>query len=364
MLSKQMLKRSPVCLAGLIFAAALGAAIVVLAPGRALAQSTDPLTFNWNEYGHQVAAGMPGSIRNPVEKIRFIADAVGSKIRQQGISPNVSLVGRGISGVKFGALTLGTCDDVSESLRDALYGAGLKPEDVMLQVSSRQNPIQGNGIDIVNMSHASLVVFIEKRPYVFDLWMHGATTGEFSGFSKSVWSALEPAAYLSTLKEWGYSRFYCHNCADKTQKSAEDFLATLLGKMILEQAREEQLKQNLKSINPPAVPPASTGQPKTPSMYDPPETFAGKKTCAALMQAISKEKESEDAVWGKYWVVFTRPYAYENGQCVGAHQIWRKKPDGSPPYPEVEFASPEKPARIPVSEINNSWKKKYPGLDW
>lgn len=363
MLSQQMLKRSLVCLAGLIFAAALSAAILVLAPGRVLAQ-TDPLTFNWNEYGRQVAAGMPRSIRNPVDRIRFIADAVGSKIKQQGISPNVSLVGRGISGVKFGALTLGTCDDVSESLRDALYGAGLKQEDVMLQVSSRKNPIQGKGLDIVNMSHASLVVIIEKKPYVFDLWMHGATTGEFSGFSKSVWSALEPAAYLSTLMEWGYSRFYCHNCADKTQKSAEDFLATLYGRMILEQAREEQLKQNLKGVSPPAVPKASTGQPKTASMHDTPAAFEGKKACAALMQAISKEKESEDAVWGKYWVVFTRPYTYENGHCVGAHQIWRKKVDGSPPYPEVEFASPEKPARIPVSEINSYWKKKFPGLDW
>lgn len=364
MLSRRMLKRSLVCLAGLIFAAALSAAIVVLAPGRALAQSTDPLTFNWNEYGKQVAAGMPTSIRNPVERIRFIADAVGSKIRQQGISPNVSLVGRGISGVKFGALTLGTCDDVSESLRDALLGAGLKQEDVMLLVSSRQNPIQGNGIDLVNMSHASLVIFIEKRPYVFDLWMHGATTGEFSDFSKSIWSALEPAVYLSTLKKWGYSRFYCHTCADKTEKSAEDFLATLSGKMILEQAREDSKKQKLKGISPPPVPTASTGQPKTPSMYDPPEAFDGKKACAALMQAISKEKESEDAVYGKYWVVFTRPYTYENGQCVGAHQVWRKKPDGSPPYAEVEYFSPENPARISVGEIQNYWKKKFPGLDW
>src|SRR5688572_11915692 len=193
-----------VCFQRPFFAAALSAAIVVLVTGQVLAQSNDPLTFNWNEYGKQVAASMPGSIRNPLDKIKFIADAVGGKIRQQGISPNASVLGRGISGIKFGDVSLGTCDDVSESLRDALLGAGLEPDDVMLQVASRQNPIQGKGIDIVNMSHASLVVLIENQPYVFDLWMHGATTGDFSGFSKSIWSGLEPAAYLSVLMEWGY----------------------------------------------------------------------------------------------------------------------------------------------------------------
>lgn len=359
MASKQILMRSLVFLTGLIFTATLFAALVVLAPGRVLAQS-DPLTFNWNEYGRQVAAGMPRSIRDPVEKVKFIADAVGGRIKQQGISPNASLVGRGISGIKFGDASLGTCDDVSESLRDALLGAGVKPDDVMLQVASRQNPIQGKGIDIVNMSHASLVVVIENQPYVFDLWMHGATTGDFSGFSKSIWSALEPAAYMSTLMDWGYSRFYCHTCADQTQKSPEDFLATVYGKLILQRAREEALKQNTKGMNPPAA----TNQLKTASMHDSPADFEGKKTCAALMQAISKEKDSEDAVWGKYWVVFTRPYTYENGSCVGAHQIWRKKVDGSPPYAEVDYASPEKPARIPLSDINNSWKKKFPELAW
>lgn len=351
-------RRSPMCRAIVIFAAVLS--VLTAFSLTAVAQSNDPLTFNWNEYGKQVAAGMPRSIRDPVERIKFVADAVGSKLKQQGITPNVSLVGRGISGVTFGDLTLGTCDDVSEALRDALYGAGMNAEDVLLQVSIRQNPIQGTGLDLVNMSHASLVVFIEKKPYVFDLWMHGATTGEFSGFSKSVWSALDPAAYLAALMKWGYSQFYCHNCTDRNKRSGEDFLAALYARMILEQAREEQMKQIAKGK--PEQP--QSDNTTTPSMRDTPDTFAGKKTCAALMQAISKEKESEDAVWGKYWVVFTRPYTYENGFCVGAHQIWRKKVDGSPPYAEVEFASPEKPARIPISEINRTWKVKFPQFDW
>ena len=355
--SRKTTRRSPRSQATVIGAAVLS--LLTVFSLRAVAQSNDPLTFNWNEYGKQVAAGMPRSVRDPVERIKFVADAVGSKLKQQGITPNVSLVGRGISGVTFGDLTLGTCDDVSESLRDALYGAGVNAEDVLLQVSIRQNPIQGTGLDVVNMSHASLVVFIEKKPYVFDLWMHGATTGEFSGFSKSVWSALDPAAYLATLMKWGYSQFYCHNCTDRNKRSGEDFLAALYARMAWEQALEAQMQK----LKPESGQPQSTASP-TPDRRDPPDVFAGKKTCAALMQAISKEKESEDAVWGKYWVVFTRPYTYENGFCVGAHQIWRKKVDGSPPYAEVEFASPENPARIPISEIKGTWKKKFPALDW
>lgn len=320
--------------------------IVGLAPEPALADParSDPLTFNWNAFGTEISDGMPTSVRTRLDQLRFVSDAVGSKIRQQGISPNVSVIGRGISGVTHGDLSLGTCDDVSESLRDALQGAGVAPDDVMLLVARRSSPVQGKGLDLVNMSHAALVVFVDHKPYVFDLWLHGATTGAFSDFSSSTWSALDPAVYLSTLKKWGYQRFNCHGCADPAQRSAEDFLRFLKAKTILDEAREAASKQGKPR---PATPP--TGNP--PSMRDTHDAYEGKLACARLMQGIVKEKESEDAVYGKYWVVFTRPYTYENGACVGAHQIWRKKPDGSPPYAEVEYYSPENPARIPVDEI-------------
>jgi hypothetical protein len=63
-------------------------------------------------------------------------------------------------------------------------------------------------------------------------------------------------------------------------------------------------------------------------------------------------------------VKFVKPYTYQNGSCVGAHEIWRKKIDGSAPYVEVYVGSPESPQSLGAQGLKSEWKSKSPDLDW
>ncbi|MEW5821650.1 MAG: hypothetical protein AB1782_15765 [Cyanobacteriota bacterium] len=93
------------------------------------------------------------------------------------------------------------------------------------------------------------------------------------------------------------------------------------------------------------------------------EFETGRKVCSAYMQSLTNHYNDYDATYGKYWVKITRSYEYEDGNCVGSHEIWRKV-EGKDPYAEVIYYSPEDPAKLPVSSLKSHWSKEYPSLDW
>lgn len=89
----------------------------------------------------------------------------------------------------------------------------------------------------------------------------------------------------------------------------------------------------------------------------------GKRICALYMQALTKHYDDYDTIDGKYWVQFTRSYEYEDGNCIGSHEVWRKI-QGKDPYVEVYYYSPEAPAKLPVAGLKSHYSKEYPALGW
>ena len=113
-----------------------------------------------------------------------------------------------------------------------------------------------------------------------------------------------------------------------------------------------------------AIPPSQ--DPKVKEMTDQMKKDTnGKKICSSFMQSLILENQAMDARDKdvKRRVVFTRSFQYENGNCVGAYEVWLKEPNKNE-YAAFIFYSPSDPAKLPAGGLKSSWKQKYPQLDW
>lgn len=141
-----------------------------------------------------------------------------------------------------------------------------------------------------------------------------------------------------------------------------------------------QTKPKTKTQNPPYNPPYSPPVTYQPPKQTPPSSqthdtkldeygkekqklINGQKICAAFMQSLTKHYNKTWPSGEVYTIEFTRPFQYEDGQCVGSYNVW-VKPLDKPAYTEIHYYTPSEPARLPANQMKSAWQNKNPHLDW
>lgn len=234
--------------------------------------------------------------------------------------------------------------------------SGLKPEDPTYQAYLR---VVASNKEVMNAYTNHPEKFLSK--YVMDTALHSYFLTVFDNLvlelcqNKDTFS--DGLTLIKTLKEMGVYL--------PVSEKIEEMLKTEIAKEI---QKQESRKLN---FNKPAIirhtkpaQPAKPVQTYTPpqTTYTPPQTYQPPQQpkpaqenkqylCDKFMQNLSSEVNRYEAEYGQYTLKITRPYTYIDGFCVGAHEIWRQKPDGSAPYAETIYYSPENPGKIPASSI-------------
>lgn len=161
----------------------------------------------WKKYGEYLMKNAPDNIKNGnnFEKSKYIMQEVGNKAHSNGVEPNSSLWGRAKWGVKDGPLDRGACGDMTNTIQDALQGAGIT--DVEMIVGNKTGARGYNPFD-VNRDHGTIGVFNKKGEFcMFDLWQHGVDTGSFKNSGKSKWNCMDGEKWGKEMEKQNYKNF-------------------------------------------------------------------------------------------------------------------------------------------------------------
>jgi len=161
--------------------------------------------FDWREWGAREAKYAPA---DPLQKAQYLATRLGQELKRQGIDPNYSTIGRGRSWVKHGQQALGTCEDLTDIMKDAFGGAGFPSNQICSVMASKQGLARLNWLFDRSQDHVAPVLVIDGMPYVFDLWLFGGEQGHFAGFNGSIWNGIPLKSWGETLQGYSYSTFY------------------------------------------------------------------------------------------------------------------------------------------------------------
>lgn len=166
--------------------------------------------IDWKGYGALLARNLPENVKNgtDVDRAHYITAQIARKLIELGVPVNATRIDRGLGGGN----TLGTCADVSNKLSAALTGAGLASNTVLI---SRKDMAWYNRIGRalsdpfdVNQAHAGVVMVLDGKVYVSDLWIHGVSKGKsFAGMSDSEWNCMDINEYQKRLKAAHYATF-------------------------------------------------------------------------------------------------------------------------------------------------------------
>jgi hypothetical protein len=175
---------------------------ILSSPGSVFSQD-----FDWREWGAREAKYAPAG---QLQKAQYLAARLGQELKRQGIDPNYSYVGRVWSKLKHGNQALGTCQDLTEVVKDAFGGAGFAQDQICSVMASKQGIARLNKLWLFdpNLDHVAPVLVIDGMPYVFDLWLFGGERGHFAGFNGSVWNGIPLKSWGETLQGYSYSIFY------------------------------------------------------------------------------------------------------------------------------------------------------------
>lgn len=218
-----ILLRSSRCAPRVRVSRVVGAAAAALLLATALLraqQAPDPVNFDWRAFGRQAVEGADYTTRRRLaqsaeERVQFIAAEVGRQLNALRIMPNTNFVERGVSWTRHGSQALGTCEHVTDSLKDALVGAGVD-ERRLLRVFGEKRGAQSLNLFDVNRNHMALAYVREDGQVAsYDLWAHGGEHGTFGRFDGSVWAGQDLATWSKVMERYGYGRQACEDCLDR-----------------------------------------------------------------------------------------------------------------------------------------------------
>jgi len=162
----------------------------------------------WVEYGKYLMKNAPDDIKNGtnIEKAKYIMLKVGEKAADHGITPNTHLGGRvSRSGPGGEPKDRGACGDMTNTMEDALKGAGITGVE---QVVGNKTGLRSYNVFDVNRDHGTVGVFNKKGEIcMFDLWQHGVDTGSFRNSKNSKWNCMDGQKWGKEMEKQNYGTF-------------------------------------------------------------------------------------------------------------------------------------------------------------
>jgi hypothetical protein len=190
------------------------------------------VNFDWKHFGKKViddADYLTKKLigKSPEARARYIAHEVGRKLNAMKVMPNTSMLTRGVSKARYDDQSIGTCEHVTESLKDAMTGGGID-ERRLLRIFGEKSAVRSANPFDVNRNHMALaMVGDEGRIVSYDLWMHGGEHGTFGGFDDSIWNGQDVQAWSDIMQKNGYLKQACEDCPDRSLKAPYQMIESL-----------------------------------------------------------------------------------------------------------------------------------------
>lgn len=189
---------------------------------------------DWIAFGKSLKEKAPVGL-NEMQRVKWIVSQV-SKELSKTVRPNSSIPGRLYAAVVNGDKSAGSCVNASDTLAAALNGAGISREGVVaFKFSTGNNNTLdeklvaekegeelafnlavgsgGWGVEAakyldVNSNHGAVVVMIDGKPYVFDMWSYAVGTGTYDNMpTDNIWNGMPLSEWEKRMKESGYKLF-------------------------------------------------------------------------------------------------------------------------------------------------------------
>jgi hypothetical protein len=210
----------------------LGAFLAPLQAGAKDFTTQEIVNFDWNKFGKKIIDDADYLTKKRIGKsaearARYIAHEVGRKLNKMKVMPNTSMLTRGVSKARYDDQSIGTCEHVTDSLKDAMTGGGID-ERRLLRIFGEKSAVRSaNPID-VNRNHMALAMVGDDGNIVsYDLWMHGGEHGTFAKFEDSIWNGQDVEAWSDIMQKNGYLKQACEDCPDRSLKAPYQMIESL-----------------------------------------------------------------------------------------------------------------------------------------
>ena len=138
------------------------------------------------------------------ERAKYIAQEVGRQLNAMHVMPNTNMLTRGMSWKRYGDQAVGTCEHVTESLKDAMSGGGIN-EQRLLRIFGEKSAVRSANPFDVNRNHMALAMVGDNGELIsYDLWMHGGEHGTFAKFDESIWNGQSVETWSEIMQKNGY----------------------------------------------------------------------------------------------------------------------------------------------------------------
>ena len=190
------------------------------------------VNFDWKQFGKKVIDRADYSTKKKImnsteERARYIAQEVGRQLNAMRVMPNTSMLSRGMSWKRYGDQAVGTCEHVTESLKDAMSGGGID-ERRLLRIFGEKSAVRSANPFDVNRNHMALALIGDNGELIsYDLWMHGGEHGTFAKFDESIWNGQSAENWSEIMQKNGYLKQACEDCPDRSLKAPYQMVETL-----------------------------------------------------------------------------------------------------------------------------------------
>lgn len=190
------------------------------------------VNFDWKQFGKQAFEQADYYTKQRItqsteERAKYIAHEVGRQLNSMRVMPNTNMLTRGMSWKRYGNQAIGTCEHVTDSLKDAMAGGGID-ERRLLRVFGEKSAIRSTNPLDVNRNHMALTLVGDSGTVVsYDLWMHGGQRGTFAMFDESIWNSQNIDTWSDIMQKNGYLKQACEDCPDRNLKPPYQMLQTL-----------------------------------------------------------------------------------------------------------------------------------------
>lgn len=216
----------------IITAVVLSALLVPAHAGAKDYTTKQVVNFDWKKFGKKVIEDADYFEKKRIGKsaearARYIAHEVGRKLNAMKVMPNTSMLTRGVSKARYDDQTIGTCEHVTESLKDAMTGGGID-ERRLLRIFGEKSAVRSANRFDVNRNHMALAMVGDDGKIVsYDLWMHGGEHGTFGRFDDSIWNGQDVEAWSTIMQKNGYLKQACEDCVDRSLKAPYQMIESL-----------------------------------------------------------------------------------------------------------------------------------------
>ena len=216
----------------IITALVLSALLIPVQAGAKDYATKEIVNFDWKKFGKKVVDDADYFTKKRIAKsaearARYIAHEVGRRLNKMKVMPNTSMLSRGVSKARYDDQAIGTCEHVTESLKEAMTGGGIDERRLLRIFGEKSAARSANPFD-VNRNHMALAMVGDDGKIVsYDLWMHGGEHGTFGRFEDSIWNGQDVEAWSDIMQKNGYLKQACEDCTDRSLKAPYQMIESL-----------------------------------------------------------------------------------------------------------------------------------------